>query len=234
MGLVEAALAEDPRYGNASAVKASLLSRIGTTYAANASDAQSLMRQAQDAAQWAVELAPLSPASHVALGSIYYWTFRFSPALREFERLQSLGNPGGGDVATIGWMLALLRRFDMALRLVEEAVALDPLNPDVHRNRANVLQCANRLPEAAQAVQRAIPLNRNLWDNYLLYATILLQAGRLTEAQKEIVKVEHGSVPVIATQAVIAQRLGNRDAASRLLPADPEIGHARGRALPGR
>jgi Tfp pilus assembly protein PilF len=175
------------------------------------------MQQAESAAQRAVAVAPLSAGAHLALGSIYYWTFRFPPALQEFQKLQSLGNQTGGDLATVGWMLAMLRRFDIGLRLTDEAVALDPLNPDVHRNRANVLQCAGRLPEAVQAVQRAIRLNPNLWDDYLLYATILLQAGRLAEAQKEIVKVEHGSIPVIATQAVIAERLGNRDEANRLL-----------------
>jgi Tfp pilus assembly protein PilF len=197
--------------------KAGRLSQIGTTYAASASDAHSLMEQAQDSAQRAVELAPLSPTAHVTLGSIYYWTFRFPLALREFQRLQSLGNPSGGDLATVGWMLALLRRFDMGLRLVDEGVALDPLNPDVHRNRANVLQCADRLAEAGQAVQHAIELNPNLWDNYLLYATILLQAGRVAEAQKEIAKVEHGSIPVLATQAIIAERLGNPNESNRLL-----------------
>jgi serine/threonine-protein kinase len=217
LALAEAALVEDPRYGDAMVAKAGRLSQIGTTYAANASDAQSLMQQAETAAQRAVAVAPLSAGAHLALGSIYYWTFRFPPALQEFQKLQSLGNQTGGDLATVGWMLAMLRRFDIGLRLTDEAVALDPLNPDVHRNRANVLQCAGRLPEAVQAVQRAIRLNPNLWDDYLLYATILLQAGRLAEAQKEIVKVEHGSIPVIATQAVIAERLGNRDEANRLL-----------------
>jgi len=217
LGLAEAALAEDPNYGDAMVAKAGRLSQIGTTFAANASDAQSLMQQAERAAQRAVAMAPQSPAAHVALGSIYYWTFRFPPALREFQKFQSLGNPSGGDLATIGWMFALLRRFDMGLQLTDEAVALDPLNPDVYRNRANVLQCTGRLSEAELAVRHAIQLNPNLWDNYLLYATILLQAGRLPEAQKEIARVEHGSASITATQAIIAERVRNQNESDRLL-----------------
>ena len=217
LGLAEAALVEDPSYGDAMVAKAGRLSQIGTTYAASAGDAHSLMQQAEDAARRAVAIAPLSAAAHVALGSIYYWTFRFPTALREFQEAESLGNQSGVDLATIGWMLALLRRFDTALRLVDEAAALDPLNADAHRNRANVLQFAGRLPEAEKAVQHAIQLNPNLWDDYLLYATILLQAGKLAEAQKEVAKVEHGSASITATQAIIEERLGNKSESNRLL-----------------
>jgi len=217
LGLAEAALVEDPRYGDAMVAKAVRLTQIATTYAAKAGDAQSLVKQAEDTAQRAVALAPLCPAAHVALGTIYYWTFRFPPALREFQKFQSLGDPSGGDLATIGWMLALLRRFDIGLQLADEAAALDPLNPGVHQNRANILQYAGRLPEAEQAAQRAIQLSPKLWYTHLIYGMILLQAGRLVEAQRELSSVEHGSASITATRAVIAERLGDRSESNRLL-----------------
>jgi serine/threonine-protein kinase len=217
LGLVEAALAEDPRYGDALISKAHFLNQLGTTYAANASDAQSLMRQAEQSAQQASELAPLSSRAHAALGTIYYWTFRFPPALREFQKFQSLPDQTGGDLATIGWMMGLLRRFDVALRLTDEAVALDPLNSEAHRNRANVLEYAGRLQEAEQPMQHAIQLNPKLWDTHLQYALLMLHAGKTAEAQREIAKVGHESASVTATQAIVAERLGNRSESNRLL-----------------
>ena len=217
LGLTEAALAEDPNYGDAMVAKAGRLSQIGTTYAANASDAQSLMQQAEETARRAVAIAPRYPAAHAALGTIYFWTFRFPPALQEFRNFQSLGDPSGVDLATIGWMFSLLRRFDIGLQLADEAVALDPLNPAVHQARANILQYAGRLPEAEQAIQRAIQLSPKLWYPHLSYALILVQAGKLTEAQKEIARVEHGSASITAFQAIIAERLGNRNESNRLL-----------------
>ena len=217
LGLVEAALVEDPKYGDAMTRKAGRLSQIGSTYAASARDAQSLMQQALDAAQRAVALAPLSSAAHVELGTVYFWSFRFPLALQEFEKVQSLNDRSGANLAQIAWMMALLRRFDTALRMADEAVALDPLNPSVHQNRANALICAGQLPEAEQAVQRALQLNTNLWFTHLIDALILLQAGRTAEAQHEIAKVDHKSMAVIAYQAIIAQRLGNRSESNRLL-----------------
>lgn len=217
LGLVEAALVEDPKYGDAMTNKAHWLSQLGTTFAVNVNDAQSLMQQAHDAAQSAVALAPLSSNAHVALGSILYWSFRFPPALREFEHVPSMSDRSGADLANIAWMTAMLRHFDTAMRLADEAVALDPLNPDVHQNRANVLVCARRLPEAERAVQRAIQLNGNLWYTHLDYAFILLQTGRFVDAQKEAVKVGHGSTSVTAARAIIAERLGNRMESNRLL-----------------
>jgi TolB-like protein/Tfp pilus assembly protein PilF len=217
LAFAEAALVEDAKYGDAMTSKAGYLGQLGSTFAANASDAQSLMLQAQHAAQQAVVLAPLSSAAHAALGAQYFWTFQFRAALQEFTNVQSLSDRNGANLSNIGWYSALLRHFDIGLQLADEAVALDPLNPSVHQSRANVLQYAGRLPEAEQAVQRAIRLNPNLWYTHLIYAIILLQAQRFAEAQREVAKVGHGSMSVIATQAIIAERLGDRNESNRLL-----------------
>ena len=198
-------------------IKARHLSRLSSTFAANADDARSLMQQAQAAAQQAASLAPQSSAAHVILGSIYFWSFRFTPALHEFEVVGSLDNRSGADLAQIAWMFAMLRHFDPALRLADEAVALDPLNSAVHQDRGNVLLCANRLPEAEQAVQRAWRLNGGLWYTHLLYAMILLKAKRFAEAQQEVAKVGRKSMSVIATEAIVAERLGDQSRSNRLL-----------------
>ena len=217
LSLEEAALVEDPRYGDAMTGKAGELGALGSTFAGSASDAETLMQQAQIAAQTAVALAPLSSAAHAALGGQYFWTFQFATALREFEKVRSLSDRNGSDLINVAWYSALLRHFDIGLRLADEAVARDPLNPSVHQTRANILLYAGRVPEAEQAVQRAIQLSPNLWYTHLIYATILLHAGRLAEAQREVAKVDHASMSVIATQSIIAERLGDRNESDRLL-----------------
>jgi serine/threonine-protein kinase len=217
LALAEAALLEDPKYGNAMTSKASYLSSLGSTFATNSNDAQLLMQQAQDAAVRAVELAPLSAPAHASLAGQYFWSFQFASALKEFQKVLSLRGVDASSLASIARYLAMLRRFDVALRLADEAVTLDPLNPGVHQNRAKVLQYGGRLTEAEQSVQRAMQLSPGLWYTHLIYALIFLQSGRLAQAQREAATVNHASTSVIATQAVIAERLGDRSQSNQLL-----------------
>lgn len=217
LGLVEAALVEDPLYGDAMTRKGQYLSQLGTTFAANLRDANALMQQAEQAAQRAVVLAPLSPSAHAELGSIYYFSFRFTSALQQFHKVRSLRDQSGANLANIAWMLAMLRQFDAALQLADEAIALDPLNPSVHQARAQVLMYAGRLSEAELSIKHALQLNPKLWYTHLTYTTILVQTGRLPEAQREAAKIGHGSMAVIVLQSIIAERMGNHSESERLL-----------------
>jgi serine/threonine-protein kinase len=215
LALVEAALSEDPKYGDAWTRKAGGLGELGTFFARSPAEAQSLMQQAQGAARQAVGVSPLSPAAHLSLGSQYFWRFQFPSALREFEKGQSLSGTSADDLAQVAWYVVMLRRFDVALSLADEAAALDPLNPGVHLKRATVLMLANKLPEAEQAVQRAMRLNSNLSEPHQVYAEILMKAGRLRQAQAEVAKIPWGSALVY--KAILAERLGDRNESNRYL-----------------
>lgn len=217
LSLVEAALVEDPLYGDAMTIKGHYLAQLGTTFAANLRDADALMQQAEQAAQRAVVLAPKSSSAYAGLGSIYYFSFRFMSALEQFQKVQSLRDQSGDNLANIAWMLAMLRHFDTALQLADEAIALDPLNPSVHQGRAQVLMYAGRLSGAELSIKRALQLNPKLWYTHLTYATILLHSGRLPEAQREAAKIGHGSMSIVALQSIIAERMGNHPESQRLL-----------------
>ena len=217
LAYAESALIEDPQYGDAMRAKARRLLQLSSTYAANGEDARALAKQSENAARRAIELSPQSSAAHVSLGTIYFWQFRFNDALTEFSKAQSLGDQPGADLGIVAWMLAMLKRFGPALRMSERAVVLDPLNPGVLLERANVLVYSGRTAQAEETIQRAIRIDPKQWYPHLVFALMLVRTGRYAEAQNQMSAIDHDSQSIVAVKAVIAERLGDRSRANALL-----------------
>ena len=72
IGMVDAALALDPNYAEALAVKAWMLKVIGGALADSMKESQELYREAENTARRAIQLAPNSQFGHSILGDILY------------------------------------------------------------------------------------------------------------------------------------------------------------------
>jgi serine/threonine-protein kinase len=110
-------------------------------------------------AERAIALAPGLPEGHMALSAVLLSEFfEFAEADRECDRALSLG-PGNARVlnACSGYA-ASMGRFDPAIAYARRGIALDPVNPLMHRNLGDVLQTAGRHTEAIAAYREAIAI----------------------------------------------------------------------------
>ncbi|MEM7151328.1 MAG: hypothetical protein AAF799_00725 [Myxococcota bacterium] len=80
--------------------------------------------------------------------------------------------------------------FQLAERILREALEKDPLEPWLHIKLAQALEGQGRLGEADHAVSVAIGLDRTIVDAHMLRARILLSAGRPAAALDELVFAE--------------------------------------------
>jgi len=117
---------------------------------------QELFRQARDAAERAVALAPAFADGHVALGwhVLLFGYFDFQGAAREIERAMSLA-PGSAYVLYVdGNFQSVLGHQESAISTIRRAVNLDPQNYLYAIALLNALDNARRFSEELVEVQR--------------------------------------------------------------------------------
>jgi tetratricopeptide (TPR) repeat protein len=81
-----------------------------------------------------------------------------------------------------------LGKFDQAIKLKEQAVALDPLRTDSHSTLGYLLYSAGRYDEAQAALQKALDLNPRVAFVHLTLGKILIAEGKAQQALTEIEK----------------------------------------------
>jgi len=153
--LLDAALALDPSFAEAAVQKSNFLVDVTTGYASDEAAATSGFAQAEAAPKQALASAPELAAAFSALGNTARARLDGSTALTIFEGGRSLGGNDAATLSNFGVFLASLGRRAEALRLVDQAVALDPLDPISHDRRAKVLGFARRYPDAIASARRA-------------------------------------------------------------------------------
>jgi TolB-like protein/Tfp pilus assembly protein PilF len=166
---VDRAIALDPNYSAAYALRANLLLDIRTT--ATVDTARDLREQAIRTAERAVALAPNYADAHIALGNVRGDLLQdFVGAGAEFDRALTLA-PGSAYVQrTIAVHSAALGRFDSAIPAARRGVALDPQNWAVYDREAATYYLARRYGEALAALQHAQALKPGTSElNYWLW-----------------------------------------------------------------
>ncbi|MGH6729320.1 MAG: tetratricopeptide repeat protein, partial [Sphingomicrobium sp.] len=142
------------------------------------------------------------------LGWAYGQTLQVRESLREHEIAISL--PGGEPdvLRNYGYAMSSSGKSEEALRYVDEALALDPLNAGSHRAHASVLFKARRYEEV---IRYALKLKREspeLFNFAELLGHALLLLGRTKEAA-----LAFNEAQVTGSEALLAARTGNRDLA---------------------
>ena len=131
--LLDQAIALDPNYGRAYALKAFVTNNLADRTATTPAELARGRAQALQYAKTAVSKAPDLPIARSGLGFAYALTLQVSKSLREHEIAISL--PGGEPdvMRNYGYVMSSSGKPDEALRYVDEALALDPLNSGSHR-----------------------------------------------------------------------------------------------------
>lgn len=205
--LVDEALKLDPNYADAYVAKARGLSWYGGSFA-NAAELPAYREAAFRSVQQALRIAPDLPAAHAALGDHYRLMVEFKAADREFRRALELAPGHPTALRDYAQFTSKLGHAERGRSLVEQAFALDPLNPESFRAFVDVLT-ANR--DYAGAVHQARELQRTMPSEFHLHlelAYCLILLGRLDEARTLIAEA---SLPGRSFgESLLAARTGNR------------------------
>jgi len=217
LGLTEAALALDPQYGDAWATKASLLNYLAGTFARSAAEAQSLFAQSERAALTAIRIAPKSQKGYLALGNFYYFGLRPKAGLEQFEKMRALPSEDASNLTSVAYALSETGKVEDALALVDQMIAVDPLNAEGFHAKAVILFDARRYAEAERFERQAIALAPNRSTPRTRLAQILIFQDRAAEARAQFVLVPPDNISRLTYEAILDVRIGDRAAAERAL-----------------
>ena len=138
------------------------LARSRSRLYANGTPATELARQARDAADRALRLAPDASFAHGARGLYFVWVERNpAAALAEIERARA-ASPNDPDILTrLAMVYNQLGRFEDALPNARAAQQLDPRSPGPLDPLLRALTYLRRYPEAREVGDRALTLVPN-------------------------------------------------------------------------
>jgi TolB-like protein len=170
-----------------------------------------------DAIQKALAIDPKYGPAYAALAAIeieYDWDF--TAAEQHLQQALAL-NPGDADILlTTADLNFILRRFDEAINLYRQAIALDPVSYVGHLYLAMSYSGAHRLDEAAEISRLAISLNPGgIFGQYFL-GIVLLAQGDAQAALVEMEQETHDGLRLQGT-AIVQHALGNVGASDAAL-----------------
>lgn len=206
LALIDKAITIDPDYARAYALKSFFTSNLAE-FATTAADVANGRGQAVQYARKALSIAPNLPIARSALAYAYQLSLRLREAMHEHRIAFSLASGDPDVIRNYGWARStILGETKEALRLVDEARALDPLNWASHGAHANVLFDARRYAEVVSYSLQVRRESPELFRFEGLLGHSLLLLGRTREAALAF----EGN---IVGQALLAARSGDRDLA---------------------
>lgn len=180
----DAAIAADPAYAKAYAMRANQLAAIAN----KTSDAQgiaALLSRSIEAAGQAIDLEPALASGHLALGFVLNSSqLDRSAAYPHFKLAQELA-PGDADVQrSAAIFYAYGDQQALATQMIDRVLELDPLNARAFRSASFIALFARDYSAAIARAQEALALNPNFSSvNYVIGNARLMQ-GDLPGAQQ--------------------------------------------------
>lgn len=216
IALYDRAIALDPNYGLAYAMKARTLIDV-VSGGLTGKQAEEAFAQADSAINQALQLAPSLAASHVAKGWLLMLRdFDWKNGEAELRKAVALAPEDGDALYQLGVARASQGDLTQAVELTRRALKLDPMNANWYRWLVAYLMPLGRLEEARQAVNKAIELEpRAIYNHHLLAIIEVLQRDPVA-AQKAAEAEPAGPWQDFAL-ALAAQIGSDRALADRLL-----------------
>jgi tetratricopeptide (TPR) repeat protein len=212
--------------------------------------------QVKAAASKALELDPLLPEAHAAMGLVYARDRQWASAEKAFQRsLEINPNLSRTRTAYANWLLFQTGRLDQALQELQLSLTHDPLSLDVRRVMGYVQVSAGRYAAAMENCRYVLKNDPTFPLIRLVFARALLMTGNSAEAIRILEEAPPNRAPELGyayaavgrradaealaaaaagvplTQAVIYAGLKDKDRTfaaleSAALAGDPKIGGA--------
>jgi serine/threonine-protein kinase len=217
LALVDSAIALDPRYAEAHAMRGNILADFASNgYGTGAARLGYQQEDAMAAAQRAVALAPTSGLARMGLAARYQDVLDVRSAIAEGEAALRLA---AGDARVLNQFGTIVRGFDpdRAVELTQRALTLDPFNVRIARNQTRNLVYARRYADAVAAGRKTVTMSENRSDA-AFRAGALIRLGRYDEARKLLPDVEIDWYR-FTLAAMLEARAGNRAASDAALAA---------------
>ncbi len=211
--LLDSAIALDPRFADAYALKARALADLVGYYTAGVGF-EGRLKQSEALARQAISLAPKLASGHMELAYILLNQLNMAEAAVEYERGHSLSGSGANDLIAYGRFLTMLDRNEEAVEVARQAQARDPLNPSAFSLEGIALNNARRNREALAAYRKAVALAPDRLLNRASVGLALTEMGRQDEALAQLAKLPPDYLFRLIGEAVIYARKGNRAASN--------------------
>lgn len=173
----EAAIAADPDYAAAHAMRATMLLNLAVA-SSDAAEAKWLFSEAIAAARRAIALEDRLAQGHLALGfALNNGQLKRAAALPHYQAAEQRA-PGDADVLRqVATFYSYGAEHDRAGRIMERALELDPLNARAFRSAGYVALFARDYPKVISRMERALALNPNLANAHFAMATARVLQG---------------------------------------------------------
>jgi TolB-like protein/DNA-binding winged helix-turn-helix (wHTH) protein/Flp pilus assembly protein TadD len=201
----------DQEYGPAWALRASVQNSMAEE---GFTDVTTGFRKARDDAERAIALDPTSASGYLALARTQiYHDWDWDTATTCLAKAAAL-EPGSAEVVrTRSYLFRVLGNLDEAVKVYEQAVALDPLRANSHLGLGNTLYIAGRYDEARAEMQKALELNPQSAFAHADLGRILIAEGRpqlaLVEIEKESTDWEKRTDRAVVYHALGRERDSN-------------------------
>jgi TolB-like protein/tetratricopeptide (TPR) repeat protein len=210
----ELAISEDPEFALAHAARSRSLAALAGEHA-RIDQLKPLYDEAIASARKAIALAPDLAEAHLALGfALFTGRLDLAAARPAYDRAYQLGRGNADVVLLFALYCSRAARAREAAQAVEQAVALDPLNPRAHRAEGSVAYAARRYSDALPPLRKALDLNPKMTFAHFLAGASLMGLGRLPEARKEF-EAEPENEFHFSGLAIIERMLGDGAAADK-------------------
>ena len=186
LAYADEAIKLDEKYAPAWALRSTIKNRMAGFSLIDSTEGY---RNARDNAERAIALDPNSAPGYLALARIqndYDWDWEAAnSSIRKAAGLE----PGSADIFRFrSYVARELGNFDEAVRLGKQAIALDPLRPELHLGLGYLLYLGGRYDEALSEMQKTLDLNPQATFAHASLGKILLVRGKPQQALDEIDK----------------------------------------------
>ena len=186
LAYTDKAIKLDDKYAPAWALRSSVQNTMAEVAL---SDPTEGFRNARDNAERAIALDPMLASAYLALARTQiFHDWDWEAADTSLNKAAAL-EPGSVEIFRIrSYRTRVLGNLDLAIKLYEQAVALDPLRTNSYSGLAYLLYVGGRYDEARLALQKALDLNPEAPLVHLTLNRILIAERKPQQALAEIEK----------------------------------------------
>jgi tetratricopeptide (TPR) repeat protein len=129
---------------------------------------------------------PGSVFAHTTLAWVHaYYDYNLAACNHELDAVLATGVHDPVTLAYTAWIASVVRRMDVAERLIHQAIVIDPLSPDAYQALGAVLRDAGDLAGAERGFRQSLSISPTFAGSHLYLAQVLYYRKQFPDALAE-------------------------------------------------